>query len=101
MDAPVNGIESFHQSELERLKDLTYLYSLSELLYSSTLSIQEGCEQVVHLIPSRWPDNQEVGASIQIDQIYYQTPNFRETSKFQRNKPHAPRNHPDTWKRSR
>lgn len=80
MDAPVNGIESFHQSELELLKDLTYLYSLSELLYSSTLSIQEGCEQVVHLIPSRWPDNQEVGASIQIDQIYYQTPNFRETS---------------------
>lgn len=64
----------------ERIKELTCLYRLSELMSDASLTLEEGCIQVVELVPSGFQFPEQTSACITIGEDVYKTTNFCENS---------------------
>ncbi len=63
----------------ERVKELSVLFGISQILEKGNISIEEILFGVLHLIPSAWQYPEVTCARIALDNKSYKTENFRET----------------------
>ncbi len=83
MNSTMDTIDFNQQSGMEyqlneRIKELTCLYRLSELMSDASLTLEEGCIQVVELVPSGFQFPEQTSACITIGEDVYKTTNFCE-----------------------
>jgi signal transduction histidine kinase len=78
--------ENLRQTTLklqERVKELSCLYSISQLVEEDNLNLEEICRKTVALIPPTWLYPEITCARIKLDDKTYQTERFRKTEWMQ------------------
>ncbi|MEE8326922.1 MAG: ATP-binding protein, partial [candidate division NC10 bacterium] len=63
----------------ERVKDLTGLYSISKILERRDITLEEGLEQIVEILPPAWHYPEITCARITFDDREFTTENFKQT----------------------
>src|SRR5688572_29840991 len=69
---------------VERVKELTCLYSIARLAFEPRLSLDETMQRIVELLPSGWHYPEITSARITIEGRSFTTPEFRLTPFCQR-----------------
>jgi signal transduction histidine kinase len=75
-----------HQTEAalrERIKELTCLYGIAQVVERTELSLEERIRRIVALLPPAWQYPQWAQARIVIDDRTYATPGFQRSSRSQ------------------
>jgi two-component system NtrC family sensor kinase len=67
----------------ERVKELSCLYSISQICAQPGISTEEILQAIVELIPSAWQFSEIASARLTLDNVTYKTSNFRKDSKKQ------------------
>jgi two-component system NtrC family sensor kinase len=67
----------------ERVKELTCLYGIAQLVERPGISLEEIMQGIVELLPSAWLYPEIASAGIVLDGRYYSTPGFKEVGQKQ------------------
>lgn len=63
----------------ERIKELTCLYGIAQVVEQPGISLEEILRRIVRLLPPGWQYPENAAARIALDAHSYETPNFRRT----------------------
>ena len=61
----------------ERIKELTCLYGIAQIVEQASISLKETLQRIVKLLPPAWQYPEITAASITLDEDSYATPGFR------------------------
>ncbi|MBW2312225.1 MAG: hypothetical protein JRF35_14350 [Deltaproteobacteria bacterium] len=71
-----------HAALRERVKELTCLYDIAQVVYRPGISLEEMLQDIVELLPPAWQYPESASARIMFDGRSYITPGFREGKKL-------------------